>query len=152
MSIRARSAAPLLVLIVLSAAACTGEGASSTTPTSPTPGASDPVTTSSNVTFVPGEFEYAFNSVTARFSMEGSGGTLTVKNGSGGELGDPEMYVVGIDDRRYEGTVTSPAPIPDGGEATFQVTFPDKVTKGTLGMLMLLFGGDDYGAMAPVPS
>ncbi|MGZ5293237.1 MAG: hypothetical protein ACXWH5_04540 [Actinomycetota bacterium] len=152
MSIRTRSVAPLFVLIALSAAACTGDQASSTTPSSPTPGASDPVTTSSNVTFVPGEFEYTFNSITARFSMDGSSGTLTVKNGSGAELGDPSVFVVGIDDKRYEGTVASPAPVPDGGEATFQVTFPDKVTKGSIGLLVLLFGGDNYGAMAPVPA
>lgn len=152
MSIRTRSVVPLFVLIALSAAACTGDQASSTTPSSPTPEASDPVTTSSNVTFVPGEFEYRFNNITATFSMEGSGGTLTVKNGSGAELGDPGMFVLAIDDKRYEGTVASPAPIPDGGDAAFQVTFPDKVTKGSIGLLVLLFGGDDYGAMAPVPA
>jgi hypothetical protein len=104
------------------------------------------------VTFAPGEFEYTFNGITARFSMDGSGGTLTVKNASGAELGDPGMYVLGSDDKRYEGTVTSPAPVPDGGDATFQVTFPDKVTKESLGLLVLLFGGDNYGAMAPVPA
>ena len=152
MRIRARSVAPLLVLIALSTAACTGGDGSSTTTVSPTPGASDPVTTSSNVTFAPGQFEYTFNGITARFSMDGSGGTLTVKNGSGAELGNPGMYVVTAEDKRYEGTVTSPLPIPDGSESEFEVTFPDKVTKESIGLLILLFGGDDYGAMAPVPA
>lgn len=152
MSTRTRSVAPLVVLIALSVAACTGDQASSTTPSSPTTGASDPVTASSNVTFVPGEFGYRFNNITATFSMEGSGGTLSVKNGSGAELGDPGMFVLGIDDKRYEGAVTSPAPIPDGGDGVFQVTFPDKVTKASIGLLVLLFGGDNYGAMAPVPA
>jgi hypothetical protein len=152
MSIRTRSVASAFVLVALSAAACTGDESSPTTSSSPTTGASDPVTTSSDVTFVPGKFEYRFNNITATFSMDGSGGTLTVKNGSGAELGDPAMYALGIDDKRYEGTVTAPAPVPDGGDATFQVTFPDKVTKASVGMLVLLFGSDDYGAMAPVPA
>jgi len=152
MNIRTRSIVSFFVLLALSAAACTG-GDSSSTPTAPaTTDASAPVTTSEKVTFVPGEFEYHFNNITATFSMDGSGGTLSVKNGSGAELGDPGMYVLGADDKRYEGTVTSPAPIPDGGQAEFQVTFPDKVTKETVGLLVLLFSGENYGAMAPAPA
>lgn len=152
MSIRTRSVASLLVLIALSAAACTGGDEPSPSSSAPATGASDPVTTSENVTFVPGEFEYRFNNITATFSMNGAGGTLTVKNGSGADLGEPGMYVLGIDDKRYEGVVSSPATVPDGGDAEFQVTFPDKVTKESLGLLVLLFGGDNYGAMAPVPA
>jgi len=152
MRIRARSVASLVALITVSAAACTGGDGSSTTTDSPTTGASDPVTVSSNVTYAPGEFGYVFNGITARFSMDGSGGTLTVKNNSGAELGNPGMYVVTAGDKRYEGTVTSPLPTPDGSESEFEVTFPDAVTKESIGLLMLLFGGDDYGAMAPVPA
>jgi hypothetical protein len=153
MNIRTRSVASLFVILALSAAACTGGDSSSTTPTESAPtDASAPVTTSENVTFVPGEFEYHFNNITATFSMDGSGGTLSVKNVSGTELGDPGMYVLGADDKRYEGTVTSPAPIPDGGQAEFQVAFPDKVTKESIGLLVLLFGGENYGAMAPTPA
>lgn len=152
MSIRTRSVASLFVLIALSAAACTSGEASSSTPSAPATGASDPVTTSENVTFAPGEFEYRFNNISATFSMDGSGGTLTVKNGSGAELGDPGMYVLGADDKRYEGTVASPATVPDGGDAEFKVAFPDKVTKESIGLIVLLFGGNNYGAMAPVPA
>ena len=151
MHIRTRSVASLFLLIALSAAACTGGGESSPTPGTPTTGASDPVTTSENVTFAPGEFEYHFNNITATFSLDGSSGTLSVKNGSGAELGEPGMYVLGIDDKKYEGTVTSPLTVPDGSEAEFEVTFPDKVTSESIGLLVLLFGGDNYGAMAPTP-
>jgi hypothetical protein len=152
MSHRARFVASLCIVVVLTAAACTGNDASSATPSGSATGASDPVTTSENVTFVPGEFEYRFNNIAATFSLDGSGGTLSVKNGSGAELGDPGMYVIGIDDKRYEGTVTSPLAIPDGSAAEFAVTFPEQVTKGSIGLIVLRFGGDDYGAMAPVPA
>ncbi len=144
--------ASLFVLLGLSAAACTGGGEPSPTPTtaSSEPG-SGVVTTSEDVTYVPGAFEYRFNDITATFTLDGSTGTLSVKNASGAELGDPDMYVLGIDDKRYEGTVTSPLATPDGSESEFEVTFPAKVTSESIGLLVLLFGGKNYGAMAPTP-
>ena len=152
MRIRTRSVASLFVLIALSAAACTGGDEPSPTASTATTGASDPVTTSENVTFAPGEFEYRFNNIAVTFSLDGPTGTLSVKNASGTELGEPGMYVLGIDDKKYEGTVTSPLTIPDGSEAEFEVTFPDKVTSESIGLLVLLFGGKNYGAMAPTPT
>ena len=153
MRIRPRSVASLFVLIALSPAACTSGDEPSPTPTtaSSEPG-SGVVTNSVDVTYVPGEFEYRFNNITATFSLDGSTGTLSVKNASGAELGDPAMFVLGIDDKKYEGTVASPHTIPDGSEAEFEVTFPDKVTSESIGLLILIFGGSNYGAMAPVPA
>jgi hypothetical protein len=52
---------------------------------------------------------------------------------------------------RHDGTVGAGAPIPDGDSATFQMTFPDEVKPRTIGLVILLFGDSNYGAMAPVP-
>jgi hypothetical protein len=48
--------------------------------------------------------------------------------------------------------VESPATIPDGETATFTITFPEQVNPDTVGLLVLLFGGSNYGAMKPVPA
>ncbi len=40
-------------------------------------------------------------------------------------------------------------PVEDGAQATFQVQFPPEVTPKSLGLVILLFGSDNYGAFAP---
>lgn len=84
------------------------------------------------------------------FQMDGSSGTLQVSNGSGAELGPPGMYVVTRTGEQVDGVVQDAAAVLDGEEATFEVTFPDPVTEGTVGLVILLFGDDNYGAMTPV--
>jgi len=104
-----------------------------------------------DVKFQPGRFQYSFNGVTATLSMDGSTASLDVKNNSGADLGDPGMYVIDGDGKRFEGTVDTAAPVPNGESATFQVAFPDQVTPETIGLAVLLFGGSNYGNMSPVP-
>ena len=136
------------------AAACTGGGDEepSAQPTSPScaPGecvvSSDPGDTA----YQPGEYEYTFNGVTANFSLDS--GTLEVKNDSPAEIGKPGMYVISGDDQRYEASVEAPAVIPQGESATFSVTFPDQVDATSVGLMVLLFGGSNFGAMHPVPA
>ncbi len=117
-----------------------------------TPSGEAPVATDiGDVAFVPGEWAYDFNGIKATLSMDGSIATLDVNNGSPGELGRPGMYVIAGDGKRYEGTVASSAPIAKGDEVSFEVTFPDAVTPDSVGLAILLFGGSNDGAMAPVP-
>jgi hypothetical protein len=143
----------LSVAVVSLAAACTK---SDTSPTPSESGASatasgqGPVTTNEDVTFVPGAYRYSFNNLTATLTLKGSAATLDVKNGSGGDVGAPSIYVITRDDQRYDAKIAAAAGIPDGSEATFEVTFPSQVTEKTAGLIVLSLGGDNYGAFAPV--
>jgi hypothetical protein len=137
-----------LVVVLVAASGCTGDEGSGPT-ASPT--VSPPPTVDTGpVTFVPGEYRYEFGGVTATLSLDGSSATMEVKNASGAELGPPGVYVIGGDDARHAGRVDAAAPIPDGGSATFEVTFPDGVDERSVGLVILLFGDSNYGAFAPV--
>jgi hypothetical protein len=136
--------------------ACTGDG-SSAKPSAEQPPASptgDGVVSEDvgNTAFVPGRFQYRFNSVTARASFDGNVATLVVRNGTGYELATPALYVLGIDDERYDGAAEGAAPIPDGSQVTLEFTFADAVKPQTIGLTVLRFGDDNVGAMAPVPA
>ncbi len=144
-----------IVLVCALGMACTGED-QSRAPTASGSVACAPgecVTSSDvgDVTYRPGAYRYQFGDVTATLSMDGSVGTLEVVNASGAELGEPGMYVISGNDERYQGTVASPSLIADGETATFDVTFPDAVKPDTVGLVMVLFGGSNFGAMRPVP-
>ena len=76
-------------------------------------------------------------------------GTLEVKNDSPAEIGKPGMYVISGDDQRYEGSVEACGD-PQGESATFTVTFPIRWMP-PVGLMVLLFGGSNFGAMHPVP-
>ena len=142
-----------VVLLTLLAAACTGGGDEepSAQPTSPSCAPGECVVSSDpgDIAYQPGEYQYTFNGVTANLSMDS--GTLEVKNDSPAEIGKPGMYVISGDDQRYEASVEAPAVIPHGESATFTVTFPDEVDPTSVGLMVLLFGGSNFGAMRPVP-
>jgi hypothetical protein len=144
----------LVVLLTVFAAACTGggDGEPSASPTSPSCAPGECVVNSDpgDIVYQPGEYEYTFNGVTANLSMDS--GTLEVKNDSPAEIGKPGMYVISGDDQRYEASVEAPAVIPQGESATFTVTFPDQVDPASVGLMVLLFGGSNFGAMHPVPA
>ncbi len=143
-----------VLLFALLAAACTGGGdeGPSAQPTSPSCAPGECVVSSDpgDIVYQPGEYEYTFNGVTANLSMDS--GTLEVKNDSPTEIGKPGMYVISGDDQRYEASVEAPAVIPQGESATFTVTFPDQVDPASVGLMVLLFGGSNFGAMHPVPA
>jgi hypothetical protein len=90
--------------------------------------------------------------VTADLRFDGNDATMDVKNASGAELAAPALYVIEGSGGRRDGVVGDAVPIPDGESATFQVTFPDRVTDKTIGLVILLFGDSNYGAFAPVPA
>jgi hypothetical protein len=141
--------APLCVVAVL-AVACTGDG-STTTSGVPTSASSQPSNSGSvPPTFTPGHFEYSNAGLTVTLELKEHTGTMEVDNGSGHDLGKPDLYVIdGVTTRQFDGKVLDAAPIPDGDQATFQVQFPPEVTPKSLGLVILLFGADNYGAFAP---
>jgi hypothetical protein len=143
---------PVFALLVGLLSACTGGGEPDPS-SSPSPSQGEGVVTDDvDVDYVPGEFQYRFNNVGATFSMADGTGTLTVKNASGAEIGAPGVYFVGADDLRYDATVAETEAIPDGAEVTLDVSLPPEVTPESVGLVVLLFGASNYGAMSPVPA
>ena len=85
-----------------------------------------------------------------RLQLEDNTGTMEVDNASGFPLGKPDLYVLdGLTGARIDGSVLEAQPIEDGATASFQVQFPPEVTPKSLGLVILLFGSDNYGAFAP---
>jgi hypothetical protein len=147
-----RLSATLLVLALLSFA-CTEAPPPTTGPSAnPTTPAAPPTEDSGDVAFEPGEFSYSWSGVDITFSMDGSGGTLDVHNSSGARLGEPGLYAILGDGTRSEGTIGDPGGIADGERVSFDVTFPAGVDETGVGLIVLLFGGNNWGALAPVPA
>jgi hypothetical protein len=142
----------LIVLALVLGAACTGngngDGSSAPTPTA-TP--TSPVPTGP-VRFELGHYRYDFGGVTADLTFGGSGATMDVKNATGAELAPPAVYVIDGTGAQRDGVVADARSIPDGQSATFAVTFPDQVTKESIGLVVLLFGDSNWGDFAPVPA
>ncbi len=146
-----RRIVPLIVLVAVFAAACTGGGSSSSLTVTPSATPTSPVPTGP-VRFEPGHYRYDFGGVTADISFDGNGATMDVKNATGAELAPPRVYVIDGTGAHRDGTVVDSTSIPDGQSATFTVTFPDQVTKESIGLVILLFGDSNWGAFSPVPA
>jgi hypothetical protein len=142
-----RFVAPLAVLAVLGVA-CTGDGSSATTTGSQT--TSQTPTETAPASFTPGSFRYQNAGLQVDLQLEANTGTMDVDNQSGYALGKPDLYVLdGLTGKHIDGKVLDAQPIDDGATATFQVQFPPEVTPKSLGLVILLFGSDNYGAFAP---
>jgi hypothetical protein len=147
MSSLRRFAVPVALLAVLGAG-CTGDGGqpppSTTQSSSSTPAETVPPS------FTPGSFRYQNAGLQVTLTLDGNTGTMDVDNGSGYALGKPDLYVLdGVTTQRFDGKVLDAQPVPDGEQATFDVQFPPQVTPKSLGLVILLFGSDNYGAFAP---
>ena len=144
-----RLAVVALFPIVLGA--CTG-----TTTTSEPPATTTSVTPTQSgipsgpIVFVPGEFFIDFAEVRTELSWDGGEGTLHVANDSTTEVGPPGLYAVTTASTTVEATVADAARVEPGGDATFTVTFPDSLDPDDAGLLILSFGEESWGAMAPV--
>jgi hypothetical protein len=140
------------MLLAFLASACTGDvdGATSRPPATPS-GQGVISEDTGDTEFLPGRFIYQFNSITAQAAFEGNVATMNIRNGTGAELGVPSLSVLGADDRRYEGVVEGAGPIGDGEQVSLEFTFPDAVNPPSIGLVVLTFGDDNVGAMAPVP-
>jgi len=146
----ARSAfATVLLTGVL--AACTGSTSTTTSPGSSSSSTGSPAP-SGPVTFVPGSYVIDFDEVRSVLSWDGGTGQLKVKNGSTSDLGPPSITAVTDASRTVEATITDAAPVPSGSKATFTVSFPDSLDADHVGLLELSYGGDSWGAMAPLPA
>jgi hypothetical protein len=143
MSSLRRFVAPAILLAVLDASEVTPTGSGSQS-------ASDQPTDVAPASFTPGAFRYANAGLQVDLRLDSNTGTMDVDNGSGFALGKPDVYVLdGLTGRHIDGKVLDAQPVADGATASFQVQFPPEVTPKSLGLVILLFGSDNYGAFAP---
>jgi hypothetical protein len=147
---RTRTVAIVLALATLavSAAACTGDGdATDTGSISPT--ASALPTTDADVTFVPGEWTYEYLGVRATVEWKDGPAILTVKNGSGAEVGAPALYVVTQDQQHVDGKMDLSEPLANDATGEYTVTFPGVLQPADAGLIVLMLGDENWGALSP---
>lgn len=93
-----------------------------------------------------GTYEYVNAGLRVIVQIDGTEGTMEVENGTERELPDPDFYILDArDGTEIEGEVAEPAPTPAGETATFSISF-EGVGVRNIGLLVLLFGTDNYGA------
>lgn len=92
-------------------------------------------------------YTYANEGLVVTVDLDGNRGTLTVKNETPRDLEGPDVYVLdAADGHEIPGEVTSSAPIPAGATVSFDVAIGSIKDAGDIGLLVLLFGADNYGA------
>jgi hypothetical protein len=139
----------LVALLCLATAlgACTGGDGGSTVSTGPSTTGEVP-TPAQTFTGAPGTatYEYANEGLLVTVDLDGSDGTLEVENGSEHDLDPPGLYVEdAADGHEIDGEVVDSTPVAAGQTATFDVRLDD-ITVDDIGLLVLLFGADNYGA------
>ena len=143
-----RYAAVALLAIVL-LVACTGGDDGTSGPTDATTTTFVP-TPAETFTGAPGTAVYTYangGGIVVTVELEGNTGTMTVDNGTEGEVGAPGVYVLdAIDGHEIEGEVAASAPIPAGERETFDLTVDEITDAENIGLLVLLLGADNYGA------
>jgi hypothetical protein len=138
----------LLVVLALAAVSCTG--GSTTAETSATSAGSPPPSVNVSATIVPGVWTYDLRGLKATFTWKESGQpTLSVKNGSGAEVGAPSIYVVTQEQKYVDGSIDGAQPIADGASGDYTVTFPSDLQRDDVGLVVLTLGDENYGALGP---
>jgi hypothetical protein len=136
-----------LLCLAIALGACTrGDGGSTGAPGAST--ISEVPTPAQTFTGAPGTatYEYANEGLVVTVGLDGSDGTLEVENDSEHDLGPPGLYVEdAVDGHEIDGEVADSAPVAAGETATFDVRL-DGITVDDIGLLVLLFGADNYGA------
>ena len=136
---------PAFLALAIVLAACDGgkepsNAASKTSAVVPTP--------AETFTGAPGTatYEYANEGLVVTVTLDGSDGTLDVENDSSNDLDPPGLYVLdAADGHEVDGTVLDAAPVSAGDTASFDVRLDD-MSVDDIGLLVLLFGADNYGA------
>ena len=137
---------PALLVLAIALTACDGGGQSSNAATKTTSAVVP--TPAETFTGAPGTatYEYANEGLLVTVKLDGSDGTMDVKNSSDNDLEAPDLYVLdAADGHEVDGSVLDAAPIAAGETASFDVRLDD-LTVDDIGLLVLLFGADNYGA------
>jgi hypothetical protein len=139
-----------LLCLAIALGACTGgdgDSGASTASTGPSTTSQAP-TPAQTFTGAPGTatYEYANEGLLVTLDLDGSNGTLEVQNDSANDLDPPGLYVEdAVDGHQIDVEVVDSAPVAAGEQATFDVKL-DGITVDDIGLLVLLFGADNFGA------
>jgi hypothetical protein len=139
-----------LLCLAIALGACTGGddgGDGSTASTGPSTTSQAP-TPAQTFTGAPGTatYEYANEGLLVTLDLDGSNGTLAVENDSEHDLDPPGLYVEdAVDGHEIDVEVVDSAPVAVGEQASFDVKL-DGITVDDIGLLVLLFGADNFGA------
>ena len=139
-----------VLCLAIALGACTGDdagGNGSTASTGPSTTSQVP-TPAQTFTGAPGTatYEYANEGLLVTVDLDGSNGTLAVENDSDHDLDPPGLYVEdAVDGHEIDVQVVDSAPVAAGEQASFDVKL-DGITVDDIGLLVLLFGADNYGA------
>ena len=139
-----------LLCLAIALAACTGGedgGNGSTASTGPSTTSEVP-TPAQTFTGAPGTatYEYANAGLLVTRDLDGSNGTLAIENDSEHDLDPPGLYVEdAVDGHEIDVEVVDSAPVAAGEQASFDVKL-DGITVNDIGLLVLLFGADNFGA------
>jgi hypothetical protein len=145
--LRRRLMARGLLAAVLLAPACGLLGGSDDDVRSPAHTARDPSTPSRSVR---GDFVYVGGGIEASVTFRGFHGRLRVRNSTGELLPRPGFYVLDArDGSRIDGAVPEGRPVPNGESSTFGIRMRRRIDPKNIGLAVLLFGGEDYGAFVP---
>ena len=128
--------------------ACDDEPRAATAATGGTTSTSAVPTPAETFTGAPGTatYTYALDGLTVTVELDGSEGTMRVENATEHDLDAPDLYVLdAVDGHEIDGEVLESTPVPAGESATFDVAL-DGIDVDDIGLLVLLFGADDYGA------
>jgi len=140
--------AALAVAAALVLGACTGgeDGSRTTGATGGTGSQDTGPTPAQTLTPGVGTFTYENAGLTVIVHVEGSTGTLEVDNLSGHDLDEPGLYVLdAVDGHEISVDVSRSAPVAAGETASFDVSLGE-VDIDQIGLLVLLFGRDNFGA------
>jgi hypothetical protein len=131
------------VVVAFGLAACTGGGDGA--PADGPPATSPPPVTSAE--------SYVFTDaagIEARLTLRGEGAELTVRNDTGGVLPKPGVFVLDARDGvRTTWRVLDAVPVADGDRASFEVERSPVPEARHIGLVVLLLGGEDFGAFVP---
>lgn len=98
----------------------------------------------------PGTYVYEFNGVGARFRLHGSTGSLDIRNGTGSRLAAPRLSILAaVDGASMDVEVDGAASLGRGDRRTFEVSLGQPMNPRDVGLVVLSFGGEVWGALSP---
>lgn len=128
-------------LVALTLAACTGEDEPD--PSGPPRTSPPPITSADSYVYTDAA------GIEARVTIEGDGAVLTFTNDTGAELSEPSLLVLDARDGTHtDWGVVDAASVPEG-ESEWQVQRGPVPDPKHIGLVVLLLGGEDYGAFVP---
>lgn len=134
----------LIAVVALAASACKSKAEPSSPPDKGSnSGSPEPVEVA------PGGYAYSNYGVTATLEPDGDAWKLKVSNKTGEGQGKPGIYALDArDGKRVDGAVEGAVSLGDGQSKEFTVSFGPGFDKNNVGLMILLLGGENWGAFA----